>query len=297
MDIIETYEKYCQYILLIKNYTERTAQHGRMVIRVFVRDSGMKNIEDVTEARVQDYFLTSQIEKNWMPNTYISHHKYLNVFWKWCVKREAAESNPFLNIEKPKIEKKLPKKLSKQEAELVLSAAKNMKYRYRFESYRNHALVALMLFTGLRRQEVLNLKLNDVDLVGGTIYVLQGKGQKDRLLPINFTLRGILERYLKERDRQGSNCLHFFTSTTYANKAFTVTGFRRYMKKLKDRTKLDFSAHSLRHTFATLMLEGGCDIYTLSKLMGHSDISTTTIYLSASAQLLSKSIQKHPLSI
>ena len=295
-DIVETYERYCQYVLMMRNYTQTTADHGRRIVRIFCTETGCKTFSEVTLPIAQEYFLNGRIEKKWMPNTYIYYHKYLNVFWKWCIKHGVTDYNPFLEIEKPRLEKKIPRKLSREQAELLVSAAKNVHYRTRFQKYRNHAMIATMLFTGLRRNEILNLKAADVDLRGGVISVVQGKGKKDRLLPINFALMAILEKYVQERRDIQNDHENFFVSIQIG-KPFTVRGFTRLIAALRKKTKLDFSAHTLRHTFATLMLEGGCDIYTLSKLMGHADISTTTIYLSASAQLLNKSVQKHPLGM
>lgn len=77
---------------------------------------------------------------------------------------------------------------------------------------------------------------------------------------------------------------------------FGVRGMTKLITRLKAKAKLDFSAHTLRHSFATLMLEGGCDIYTLSKIMGHSKITTTTIYLQCSQAQMSKSIEMHSLN-
>jgi site-specific recombinase XerD len=294
MEILDAYERYSQYVLFIKNYSPITVQNGKRIINIFTRETGINSFKEVSLKHAQKYFLNGRVEKKWMSNTYISHHKYLNVFWKWCIKNGYTAENPFSEIEKPRLEKKLPRKLTKEQAELLLDVSRNMRYRYKFESVRNYAMVAIMLFSGLRRCEVLELKLRDVDTQSGIIQVIQGKGKKDRFLPMNFTLRGILDKYLIEREKRKCQCLYFFVSSQH-DAPLMQKGFVRYIKRLREVSKLDFSGHTLRHTFATLMLEGGCDIYTLSKLMGHSDITTTSIYLSASEQLLKKSIEAHPL--
>jgi site-specific recombinase XerD len=128
-----------------------------------------------------------------------------------------------------------------------------------------------------------------------TIFVNQGKGRKDRIIPMGFALSESLRRYLSERKRLGKTCPHFFTSLR-GNTAYTDSGLKRLVVKMTSSSGISFTVHKLRHTFATLMLEGGCDIYSLSRMMGHSDIKTTTIYLSASAEHLRSQVSKHPLN-
>ncbi|NBS69432.1 hypothetical protein EBT31_11045, partial [bacterium] len=175
-----------------------------------------------------------------------------------------------------------------------LETAANMPYPYKFLKYRNHAIFATFLYTGLRKQELLGLKFSDVDLENRSIFVRQGKGSKDRIVPMGGALAMILDRYLLERRRLNKSCPEFFTSLN-RNVGFTGTGLKRLVEKMNQASGIKFSAHKLRHSFATMMLEGGCDIYSLSRMMGHSDIKTTTIYLAATAEHLRGQIIKHPL--
>jgi site-specific recombinase XerD len=177
----------------------------------------------------------------------------------------------------------------------LLEAVYNYPYPYKFLRYRNHALFSLFIFAGLRKSEALKLRYTDVDISNLTIFVNQGKGSKDRIVPITYTLAQSLRRYLDERKRLGKTCPEFFASLN-RNIGFTSIGLRRLVATMRQSTGLSFTIHKLRHTFATLMLEGGCDIYSLSRMMGHSDIKTTTIYLSASAEHLRLQMGKHPLN-
>ena len=295
LTITQAYEIYSQYVSIIRNYSKHTINSWKHVVSYFERVSWEKYLNSVTKQTAEKYFLYWRIERKWSSSTYITHLKIMNVLYKWCVKNAYCENNPFSEIEKPSLEKKLPRMLNKEEAELVLNTALHMNYRFRFERYRNHAIIAIILFAGLRRAEVLNLKLWDVDMFSNCINVVQWKWKKDRIVPINNTLKIILSKYLEERKRLNKQCLAFFTSSN-RDVGFTTWGLKKFIVKLRDKCKLNFSIHSLRHTFATLMLEWGCDIYALSKLMWHTKISTTTIYLAASTKLLSKSIGLNPLS-
>jgi len=112
---------------------------------------------------------------------------------------------------------------------------------------------------------------------------------------LSNTLVFIIKKYLEMRKRNLTTCSEFFVSSK-ANKGISEHGLKHVVKHLKKYSPVSFTLHALRHTFATLMLEGGCDIYSLSKMLGHSDIKTTTIYLSASAEHLRSQVVKHPLN-
>jgi site-specific recombinase XerD len=103
-----------------------------------------------------------------------------------------------------------------------------------------------------------------------------------------------LNEYVQDRNRLGKSGIHFLTALR-GNGQVTYRTLCRLVERIRGETGIDFSPHRLRHTFATLMLEGGCDLFSLQKMLGHSDIQTTTIYLSASAQMLQAQILKHPL--
>ncbi|MFA7301860.1 MAG: tyrosine-type recombinase/integrase, partial [Candidatus Shapirobacteria bacterium] len=133
------------------------------------------------------------------------------------------------------------------------------------------------------------------DIENLSIFVSQGKGSKDRVVPMSYTLAQSLKRYLLERKRLNKTCPEFFASMN-RNHGYTESGMKRLVIQMREASGLKFTVHKLRHTFATLMLEGGCDIYSLSRMMGHSDIKTTTIYLAASAEHLRSQMVKHPLN-
>ncbi|OGF70338.1 hypothetical protein A3C73_00570, partial [Candidatus Giovannonibacteria bacterium RIFCSPHIGHO2_02_FULL_44_11] len=234
-------------------------------------------------------------DRKWRPNTFICYHKSLMVFFRWCVDQKYIAKNPIDDIEIPKLEKRLPPKLTKQETLRLLEIVYNYPYDYKYLRFRNHAIFSMFVFAGLRKKELLNLKYTDVDIENLSIFINQGKGSKDRVVPMSYTLAQTLKRYAEERRRLNKTCPEFFTSLN-RNVGFTNSGIKRLVEKMKLVSKIPFTIHKLRHTFATLMLEGGCDIFSLSKMMGHSDIKTTTIYLAASAEHLRSQMTKHPLN-
>ena len=295
MDITILVQKFCDYSLYFKGYSPYTIKGYKDALRYYRQFADITNLDQVTKDNVRSMFYNGRLERKWSANTFIGFHKRLNVFFRWCQQNQYMDFNPMNDIEVPKLEKRIPPKLTKENSLKLLEVVFNYPYNFSYLRYRNHALFATILFAGLRKKEVKNLMLMDVDIEHLTIFIRQAKGAKDRIIPMSYTLAQSLSRYLKERKRLNKSCPNFFVSLN-RNMGITDDCLRNLVRKMKDASNIQFSLHKLRHTFATLMLEGGCDIYSLSKMMGHSDIKTTTIYLHASAEHLRHEMQKHPLN-
>ncbi|NND77025.1 MAG: tyrosine-type recombinase/integrase [Flavobacteriales bacterium] len=295
MNIELLFEEFCQYAQVMKGQAPKTISRYRSLIPFFFKYTKVDSIGDLNEQMVYDFFMYGRTERNWSNNTFITYYMSLLGFFKWCCMKGHVTHNLVEHIELPRKEKRVPRKLTIQQSMQLLKVARNYPYKYHFLRYRDHAIFATYLYTGIRKSELLNLTLIDVDLKNLTLMVRQGKGRKDRIIPIGYQLAHILNKYLKERKRLRKSCPSFFTALR-GNKGLSPGSLKYVTERLKNASGLDFSIHSLRHTFATLMLEGGCDIYSLSKMMGHSDIKTTTIYLSASAEHLRGELNKHPLN-
>lgn len=295
MNIQILLEQFCDYSTSIRGYSKDTVRRYRFVIKSFCRLAGISEINQVTEDNVRTVFYDGRIERKWSVNTFIVYHKTLLVFFRWCIKQSYMEKNPILDIEIPKMEKRLPSKLSKSDTIRLLETVFNFPYEYKFLRFRNHAIFSTFIFAGLRKQELLNLNFTDIDLENMTIFIRQGKGGKDRIVPISHTLAHSLDKYIGER-RRLKKCNPEFFSSLRGDIGFTENGLKKLIEQTREALGIYFSAHKLRHTFATQMLEGGCDIYSLSKMMGHSDIKTTTIYLSATAEHLRNQMAKHPMN-
>lgn len=288
-------KQFYDYSVYIKGFSKDTIRRYSQVLNLYCAHAKVEHIEHITEENVRAFFFYGRVERNWKSNTFICFNRTLSVFFQWCIAQKYMTKNPATEIALPRLEKKLPPKLTKQEAFNLLEIIYNYPYKHRYLRYRNHAMFSMFVFAGLRKNELLNLKYADVDIENLTIFIRQGKGNKDRVIPMSFTLAQTLGIYVQERLRLKKTCPEFFTSLT-RNQGFTEDGLKHLVNSLRSTSKIDFTIHKLRHTFATLMLEGGCDIYSLSKMMGHSDINTTTIYLAASVEHLRSQVMKHPLN-
>jgi site-specific recombinase XerD len=295
-DILNLHEQFCQSALWERNLRPSTVKWYRDALKFYLRfyNDQLTSLDQITMESLRRYFYQKRSSGAWSADMHLNQYRAIKSFLKWCVQNCYLEQNPILKIEKPRLDKKLPKRITSQEASQLLEHVFNENTQYKFARYRNRAVLAVMLYAGLRASEALNLKTNHIDVTNKIIHVFQGKGAKDRVIPMSRNLHLYLDEYRLERSRLGKTGEHFFT-TLRGDRCFTYSGLKRVVEKAKKATGIRFSPHRLRHTFATLMLEGGCDLFSLQKMMGHSDIKTTTIYLSASVNMLQEQIAKHPL--
>lgn len=296
MNIQELHEQFCEYQIAFKGYSNLTIQGYKASLKIFrICYPNIDSIEQITEQEVQKFFYWGRTERKWSPTTFITYHKRLKVFFDYSISNGFVLKNLFDHIDKPRLPHRLPKAISKQQAQKVLDVALYKSAQTPFTLLRNHATYGLFLFAGLRKCEVLALSVDDVDLKNNRLSIRQSKGNKDRVVPISSTLHKILNRYIISRNNNNYFCKSFLVSSN-TDKALTEHGLKHTQDNMLELVDFHFYFHQLRHTFATLMLEGGCNIYTLSKMLGHNDIKTTTIYLSASNELMLSEVYKHPLN-
>lgn len=294
MTIAQLLEEFCLYSKHIKNLTDSTIKRYRENITNYAKTAQIAHISDVNQKNVQSFFFDGRVHRNWKTTTYRTYYMSLLVFFRWCKKNGHLTENYIKDIVLPKMVKSLPKKLTRQEAQKLLEISYNYPYTKPFLKYRNHAIFSMFLFTGLRMSELLQLPFAHVDIENRSLFI-RGKGRKERVIPLSSTLIKSLNPYIRERKKLGKTCSEFFVSANL-NMGYTKSGLKRLLVQMKVATGIEFKIHELRHTFATFMLEGGCDVFTLSKMMGHSDIKTTAIYLFASAEHTRTQMLKHPLN-
>ncbi|MDD3187017.1 MAG: tyrosine recombinase [Bacilli bacterium] len=207
----------------------------------------------------------------------------LKELYKYFESEELINFNPFSNIDMPKLKKVIPVVLSVEEVDMLLA------FELRTElDYRNKAMIELMYSTGLRISELINIKLYDIDLENDTLKVI-GKGSKERMLPIGDIAIKYLEIYLyKYRNviLKGKNSDYLFVNST--GNMLSRQSFYLILKNIARRVgvKTHFSPHTIRHSFATHLLNNGADLRSIQELLGHSSISTTQIYTHVSTKHL-----------
>ena len=252
-------------------------------------------VDTLTTEVLRDFFIDHRHQGNSSRNI-LNCMQAIKAFCTFLVKREYLNTNPFNKLEKPKIKRTLPTFLDEDESRELLQACINMKTMYKSRRSRDIAIIAMFLFTGVRRKELLNLKLRDLNLTQG--YIRVSAKNKERLIPLNETALDFLKDYLKVRPNRTVD--NIFVSTNRKDSPLTEQGLADVFRELKQRVKFKkkLSPQILRHTFCTLMLRNGVNLRDIQLLAGHSDISTTAkFYLGCDDKQLKVAINKHPLNI
>ncbi|BBU40091.1 tyrosine recombinase XerD [Aeribacillus pallidus] len=209
--------------------------------------------------------------------TIARHIASIRAFHQFLLREKAADEDPSVHIETPQIERKLPKVLSLEEVERLLETPELTSPI----GYRDKAMLELLYATGIRVSEMVHLNLSDVHLIMGFIRCY-GKGKKERLVPIGEKATKALEEYLEKgrpklvRQKHKTDALFL----NHHGKRISRQGFWKNLKSIavKAGIQKELTPHTLRHSFATHLLENGADLRAVQEMLGHADISTTQIY-------------------
>jgi integrase/recombinase XerC len=202
----------------------------------------------------------------------------LRSFYKFLVKRGHLTSNPVTAVKTPKQEKKLPQFLEYEEVQKLL----NTPPADTWLGARDRAILEVLYSTGMRVSELVALNMDDVDFLGEVIHI-RGKGKKERISPIGSSALQAIQHYIEFRNKRMQNDSDFDSRVLFANKhgqRLSTRSVRRKMDKYLKMAGLDpsISPHTLRHSFATHMLNSGADLRSVQELLGHQTLSTTQVY-------------------
>ena len=242
-----------------------------------------------TETKLEQLILNADVNTIRKYMAYLNEQQYsksttarklatLRSFYKFLVKRNHVDSNPVTSIKTPKQEKKLPKFLEYEDVQRLLNAPPVDTWL----GARDRAIMETLYSTGMRVSEIVALNMDDVDFLGEVIHI-RGKGKKERLAPIGSSALQAIQHYIEFRNRRMANDSSFDSRVLFANKhgqRLSTRSVRRKMDKYLTMAGLDpaISPHTLRHSFATHMLNNGADLRSVQELLGHQSLSTTQVY-------------------
>jgi integrase/recombinase XerC len=261
--------------------------------QAFVK-SHKATVESIDHLFIRD-FLNHLYERKLQKSSVARKLACLRTFFKFLVKDKRRESNPAELISSPRLPKKLPSYLGEEEAAAVVEMPNGTS----MQSLRDRAILELLYASGLRVRELVGLNDDHLDLPQHLVRVL-GKGKKERIVPFGAHAAEALEKYLFERDRTGITQVEIRGRPVFVS----VRGHRldaRDVQRLVEKTRAllpsgrRLTAHTLRHSFATHLLERGADLRAIQELLGHASLSTTQKYTHVSLEHLRAEYDKaHP---
>ena len=281
--------KFYDYLLLEKNYSQHT-------VTAYINDIGFfesflsNEFEDdnlllINYNQIRSWIVS--LSDDGISNASINRKvSSLKSFYKFLLKTKQIDTSPLLKHKALKAPKKIQIPFSEKELDMVLN---QIMYKEGFEGVRDKLIVDLFYTTGIRRTELINLKIQNVDLSNKTIKVI-GKRNKERIIPILTIIEEQIKKYLSERSsiQEVKENEYFFllSNGVKLNDSFVYRLINYYFSNVSEKVKK--SPHILRHTFATHLLNNGADINSVKELLGHSSLASTQVYTHNSLAELQK---------
>lgn len=270
--------QYLEYLEIEKGLSLNTVDAYRRDLEVFLEQSSdCENFDDFKRIHTNNYIMFLH-DKKYAPSSIMRKIAALKGFFKWACSNELCTINPTITLEQPKLPKHLPKVLTLNEIETILKST---------ETITEKLIIELLYSCGLRVSELVNLAINNINLNAKYI-ICKGKGDKERMIPIGEIAKKVVTKYLDERkmltDKFGLN-----TNRLLVKENGNFITRQDIYKLIHERGLLigkNISPHTLRHSFATHLLENGADLRIVQELLGHSDVSTTQLYTHVSKKRL-----------
>jgi len=293
MEIEKTIQEYIDSLITelhLSNNTKIAYEKDLLKYQEYLKKKNILKIDNIKREHITS-FLELLKKENLKPQSIAHYLTSIKNYHKFLLQNNYTADNIAKSIERPKLSKKLPNALSLEEIMKLL----DIKTITPFD-YRNKCMLELLYGTGLRISELLSLTVNDIDTTNCTVRCI-GKGNKERIVPINDFIIESLNNYLKVRPLllKSKTTKELFLNSR--GDKISREGFFKILKKilLEKGLNPNISPHTLRHSFATHLLEYGADLRVIQEMLGHSDISTTRIYTHITNNKIKEDYQKyHP---
>jgi tyrosine recombinase XerC len=262
-------DKFTSYLEIEKNYSPNTIlNYGEDLkeFAIFLKGEPLEKVDYLALRR----FLAFLRTKNPKPRTLARKISCLRSFFRFLCREGYLKNNPTTLLSTPKLDKPLPNFLTEDDVVKLLEAPPSDK----LSGLRDRAILETLYSTGMRISELVGLDIDDMDFVGSVVKVL-GKGRKERLIPIGERALSSIQEYLNKRESE-SKALFLNKNGTRLTGRGIRDCFNKYIKLTSLKTHV--SPHTLRHSFATHLLNRGADLRSVQELLGHVNLSTTQIY-------------------
>ncbi len=289
----EFLNKFLEYLENQKNYSKNTLKSYKKDILQFIQFLKEEKISDFGRVEYDDFikFIGKLKNEGFKEKSIGRKVASIKSFYKFLLSRKYINKNPALLIQSPKVPEKLPNFLTYNEVLKILETTSNKKD---WKFLRDRAIIEILYSTGIRVGELANLKIEDINFVDEIIKV-KGKGKKERIVPVGKPALNCLMEYIEKRPNKKEK----FLFINKYGKRLTERSIERIVKKysLISGINKKVTPHTLRHTFATHLLDRGADLRMVQELLGHERITTTQIYTHLTVEKLKEIYDKfHPRS-
>lgn len=291
-------QKFIEYLEYEKGYSKKTIISYEKDLELFnkyLKENQLTNIKSIDYNIIRKYL--GYLHENKYESSSVSRKiSALRSFFKYNIKNNNIKNNPMTLISNPKKEKKLPKYLNYEEIEKLLNCIEMDKK----EGIQERLIIELLYSTGIRVSELVNIKIKDIKIKENQINIL-GKGNKERIVLFGEKAKEIIKIYLNAyKEYFNGNILNQYLLINSKGKQLTTNKIELIVKDVlrKSSLKLNISPHTLRHTFATHMLDSGADLKSVQELLGHENLKTTAIYTHVSNERLKHIyLNSHPRAL
>ena len=287
----EYIDEYINYVYIEKKLSKNTKEAYLNDLEEFCNYLNNPSIKSINTDDIRDY-INHLAEEKQKDKTIARKIVSIKTFFEYLIKNNIIDNNPSEKISSPKLKKSIPKVLNINEINKLLEYKPTNN-----KEYRNKAMMELMYASGLRVSELVDLELNNIDFNNNYVRIF-GKGKKERIVPINDIACKYLNEYINVY--RASLLRGYITDKVFISsygKGITRQAFFKILKQIakKQGIEKDFSPHTLRHSFATHLIEYGADLRSLSEMLGHENIKTTQIYTHLSNNKIKDDYEKyHP---
>ena len=267
--------------------------YNKKLIRFFDFLS-LRNILDINLISIKiirQYFYHAREKRNLGSSTISKIIAIIKSFFNYLEEEDITVKNPTRKIRVPKKINKIPSVMSKYEVDSVIRSVDFAPLRCRKNAVRDKLVLSLLYYTGIRRNELLNLNWTDLNLSKSTLIIRRGKGGKDRLIPLHKALTELLDKYLDKRLPLKTDALIIGKQGRRMCKCSFVNLLKIYFA-LSGLKRKGYTAHSFRHSFATHLVEAGVDLFKVQKLLGHASLDTTKIYINFNSSQMAKAVDR-----
>ncbi len=291
--MINLLEEFIKYIRSERNYSENTCRAYRKDISEFISFLNKNNVLEISNFNKVVYrkYISSEKFQHNKKRTISRHISSIKSFLNFCVRNKNI-SNIYTNISFIKFEKTIPDYLTEEEVKLILDTP----FETNFIALRAKAIMEFLYSTGIRVTELVNIKNFNIDSIASMVKV-KGKGKKERIVPIGEKAIEVLNFYFKERKKQleSINLVSDYVFIGIRGEKLSERHIRRIIKKRFEKLNIKKKPHPhiFRHSFATHLLNAGCDLRVVQELLGHSSLSTTQVYTHVSIERLKEVYSKN----